>query len=240
MSYERLYKYYDRFVGVCYDNLSALISSVLGAFDISGRVLDIACGTGELTKRLYDLKFDMVGLDLSDKMLMKAREKCGAEFVKGDMTDFSFDEKFSAAVCTLDAVNHLDSVDSVKSFIRCTSDALKSGGVFIFDINSPYKHKEILADNTFVYEDDEAYLVWKNEYDGDKGRVEISLDIFERSGELYERSHESFFEYDYTPEQIIDMLNESGLEVISISGGFGMEDIDEHTERYFIIARKAE
>ncbi len=240
MSYERLYKYYDRFVGVCYDDLSVLIASVLKSFDIKGKVLDIACGTGELTKRLHDLKFDMVGLDISDKMLEKAREKCGAEFIKGDMTNFSFDDKFSAAVCTLDSVNHLDSADSVKSFLRCVSRLLESGGVFIFDVNSQYKHREILADNTFVYEDDEAYIIWQNEYDEDNSRVKISLDIFEKTGDLYERSCESFFEYDYTSEQITDMLFESGFELICVSGGFDMEDIDEYTERYFIIARKAE
>ena len=240
MSYEHLYKCYDRFVGVDYDDVATLISSVFNSFDISGRVLDIACGTGELTKRLCDKGFEMTGLDISEKMLGIAEGKCNARFIKGDMTEFSLSDGFSAAVCTLDAVNHLESKYAVKSFFRCTYDALKSDGIFVFDINSPYKHKEILSNNTFVFEDEKTYLVWKNEYDGDKRRVNISLDLFTQSNGLYERSSESFYEYDYSIDEIKDMLYQTGFEIINISGGYDMEEIDEYTERYFIIAGKAE
>lgn len=238
MSYDILAECYDNFVGVDYDDIAALISSVLYSFDISGKVLDLACGTGEVTARLCESGFDMTGLDLSDNMLFKAREKCDARFLKGDMTDFSFEEKFSVAICTLDSINHLDSLDNVKKAFGCVFKALKAGGLFVFDINSVYKHKEILADNSFVYEDSKHFLIWRNEYSKKLSRVKLTLDLFIRQSDCYKRESESFFEYDYPLEDICSALEEVGFNVIDISGDYDMEEINEDTERYFIVAGK--
>lgn len=238
MSYDTLALCYDSFVGVDYDDLSALISSVLCSFDINGKVLDIACGTGEVTARLCKSGFDMTGLDLSANMLSKAREKCNAKFLQGDMTDFSFEENFSAAVCTLDSINHLESIQKVKKAFGCVFKALKAGGLFIFDINSVYKHKEVLAYNSFVYEDPRYFLTWRNEYSEKLSRVKLTLDLFIREGNGYKRESENFFEYDYTLEDICSALEEVGFNIIDISGGYEMEEIDDATERYFIIAGK--
>lgn len=238
MSYDVLASCYDSFVGVDYDDVSALISSVFCSFDISGRVLDLACGTGEVTARLCESGFEMTGLDLSDNMLLKAREKCEARFLKGDMTDFSFEEKFSAAICTLDSINHLESIEKVRQAFRCAFNCLEAGGLFIFDINSVYKHREILADNSFVYEDSRHFLTWRNRYSKELSRVELMLDLFIRQENGYKRESESFFEYDYPLEDICSALEEVGFNVIDISGEYEMEEIKDDTERYFIIAGK--
>ena len=219
MSYDALASCYDSFVGADYDDISALISSVLYSFDISqGKILDLACGTGEITKRFCELGFDMTGLDLSENMLLKARKKCDAEFVKGDMTNFSFEGKFSAVICTLDSINHLESMDKIKK---------------AFD--SVYK---CLDDNSYVYEDSNYFLTWRNEYDEELSRVKIVLDLFSREGNGYKRESESFFEYDYALRDICSALKESGFSVIDISGEYDMEEIKDDTERYFIIAGK--
>lgn len=239
MSYDALASCYDSFVGADYDDISALISSVLYSFDISGgKILDLACGTGEITQRFCKLGFDMTGLDLSGNMLIKAREKCSAKFIKGDMTDFSFKEKFSAVICTLDSINHLESIDKIKKAFDCVYKCLDATGLFIFDMNSVYKHREVLADNSFVYENSDCFLSWRNEYDEELARVKIVLDLFARQENGYKRESESFFEYDYALEDICSLLEEVGLNVIDISGDYDMEEINDDTERYFIVAGK--
>ncbi len=239
MSYDALASCYDSFVGADYDDISALISSVLYSFDISqGKILDLACGTGEITKRFCELGFDMTGLDLSENMLLKARKKCDAEFVKGDMTNFSFEGKFSAVICTLDSINHLESMDKIKKAFDSVYKCLDDIGLFIFDMNSIYKHREILSDNSYVYEDSNYFLTWRNEYDEELSRVKIVLDLFSREGNGYKRESESFFEYDYALRDICSALKESGFSVIDISGEYDMEEIKDDTERYFIIAGK--
>lgn len=238
MSYDILASCYDSFVGVDYDDVSALISSVLYSFDISGKVLDLACGTGEVTTRLCELGFDVTGLDLSEKMLSYAREKCDARFLQGDMTDFSFNENFSAVICTLDSINHLESIEKVKKAFGCVYKCLKDGGLFIFDVNSVYKHKEILADNSFVYEDSRYFLTWRNMYSEELSNVKLTLDLFIRQEDCYKRESESFFEYDYSLEDICLALEEIGFNVIDVSGEYEMEEIKDDTERYFIVAGK--
>lgn len=238
MSYDILAECYDNFVGVDYDDITALISSVLYSFDISGKVLDLACGTGEVTARLCESGFDVTGLDLSGNMLARASKKCSARFIKGDMTDFSFEEKFSAVICTLDSINHLESAQKVKKAFGCVFEALKAGGLFIFDINSVYKHRELLADNSFVYEDSRYFLTWRNRYSEELARVKITLDLFVRHENGYTRESESFFEYDYPLEDICSLLEEVGFNVIDISGDYDMEEINDDTERYFIVAGK--
>ncbi|MCD8329023.1 MAG: class I SAM-dependent methyltransferase [Ruminococcus sp.] len=236
MSYDVLASCYDSFVGVNYDDLSALIMSVFQSFDINGEVLDLACGTGELSLRLNNAGYKVTGLDLSDEMLKRAREKCQATFVKGDMTDFSLDNPFRAVVCTLDCINHLRNIEDVKKTFACVYNSLDVGGVFIFDVNSPYKHKEILADNSFVYEDEQNLLVWRNDYDERLSRVGITLDLFKSNGDCYKRESESFFEYDYSLEEICSALEQCGFNVIDVSSEYEMEEVTPDTERYFIIS----
>ena len=105
-------------------------------------------------------------------------------------------------------------------------------------MNSVYKHREILSDNSYVYEDSNYFLTWRNEYDEELSRVKIVLDLFSREGNGYKRESESFFEYDYALRDICSALNESGFSVIDISGEYDMEEIKDDTERYFIIAGK--
>ena len=154
------------------------------------------------------------------------------------MTDFSFKEKFSAVICTLDSINHLESIDKIKKAFDCVYKCLDATGLFIFDMNSVYKHREVLADNSFVYENSDCFLSWRNEYDEELARVKIVLDLFARQENGYKRESESFFEYDYALEDICSLLEEVGLNVIDISGDYDMEEINDDTERYFIVAGK--
>lgn len=235
--YEVLSRCYDRFVGVDYDSLAAVVSSVLQAFDVRGRVLDLACGTGELTARLKLSGLNMTGADLSENMLNIARKKCGAEFLKLDMTELCFDSEFEAVVCTLDVINHLDSLDMVEKVFSGVNRALVSGGVFIFDINSVYKHKEILGNNTFTYNEDDMRLVWENRL-LDRNRAEISLSLTLKTPEGEEHLSESFIETAWELDDVKQRLKKCGFAIDEIYSGFFMDEPDNETERYFFIARK--
>lgn len=238
MPYSALSSVYDRFVGADYDAIAALVASILNAFDVKGKVLDVACGTGELTSRLKASGFEVSGTDASDEMLEIAKAKCNAYFFKSDMCSLPQKCEFEACVCTLDSLNHLNGKDSLRQAFESINGVLKPGGVFIFDMNTLFKHREILADNTFVYEDESSYVVWQNSATDD-GRVDISLDIFSKLEEgNYKRQTESFSEYAYELSVLKDMLTDAEFEIVDISSGFEMEEIDDECERYFFIVRK--
>ena len=88
---------------------------------------------------------------------------------------------------------------------------LAPDGVLIFDVNTVYKHRQILGDNTFVFEDEDRYLVWQNHLEGN--RVDFTLDLFERTeaGELYRRDGEEFSETAYSPKEMAAILDRAGL-----------------------------
>ena len=109
----------------------------------------------------------------------------------------------------------------------------------MFDVNTPYKHEHILADNTFVYDTDEVYCVWQNEYQGD-GRTDIYLDFFaedEESG-MYDRYSDDFSETAYPAEKIKELLCEAGFEICACYEYLTENEPTEESEKLTFVARK--
>ena len=163
---------YNHFAGI-YDELTENVSYSERAEYISGffhkysvkrgaKILDLACGTGSFTAEFSRLGYDVTGADISCEMLSVAENKCSgnASFVCADMRDFAFSEPFDACVCCLDSINHLDSINDVAKTFKCVYNSLRPGGIFVFDVNTLYKHENVLGDNTFVFDEDEFFLSW--------------------------------------------------------------------------------
>ena len=198
MSYEVFADFYDALTdNVDYAVLSKTICSLLARYGLDrGLLLDLGCGTGTLSVLLAKAGYEVVGADISPDMLAVAQEKAFAAgqdilFLCQDMTRLDLYGTIDAAVCTLDALNHLPSRAAVEEALRRVSLFLNPGGVFIFDTNTLYKHREVLGNNTFVYDTDEVYCVWQNELQSDEKTVDISLDFFMPASDdapFYERA----------------------------------------------------
>ncbi len=145
----------------------------------------------------------------------------------------------NAAICTLDSINHLTIEADVIETFRRVSLFLEPGGAFIFDVNTVYKHREILADNTFVYDTPEVYCVWQNSLNEDDS-VDITLDFFEEDDGAYYRSYESFSERAYPLSEIENWLSAAGLSVMHIYDELTQNDINDTTQRAVIVAVKPE
>ncbi len=178
-------------------------------------VLDLACGTGSLSLELARLGYDVIGVDGSPDMLAEAMEKklrqqADVLFLCQDMDGLDLYGTVDAAVCALDSLNHITDAGTVQQVFDRVSLFLAPGGVFLFDVNSLYKHREILAGQTFVYDFGDLYCVWQNACE-DGETVDISLDIFaQEEGEGYRRYTESFSERAYSHEQILEFIEKSG------------------------------
>lgn len=114
----------------------------------------------------------------------------------------------------------------------------RSWGVFIFDVNTEYKHKYVLGDNTFVYENDDVYCVWQNGYNEEDKSVDISLDFFEEENGVYRRSCEDFTEIAFSDETIRAFLKEAGFSDIKSYGEMKKTPPSETEERIIYVARK--
>ena len=244
MSYSSFGSVYDLLTeNVDYSSIAERICSLLRENGVSkGLLLDNACGTGTLSLLLSQKGYDVIGADASGEMLCEAMEKAaekGADilFLNQDMTSLDLFGTIKACVCTLDSINHLDNIEEVKKAFSKVSLFTEKGGVFIFDVNTLYKHREILADNIFVYDTENVYCVWQNEADG--GSVNISLDFFTKTDDgSFIRTGEYFSETAYKLEEIEAALKESGFSVKNIFDGYTDKPVTEKTERAVFVCIK--
>lgn len=238
--------YYDLLTeNVDYEKRCDYICDLLAENGVGkGILLDLACGTGSLSVLLSQRGFDVIGTDASEDMLTKAQEKKyeaapDAIFLCQKMEELDLFGTINAAVCTLDSINHVTDEKKVREIFRRVSLFMEDEGIFIFDVNTPYKHREILANNTFVYDLDEVYCVWQNSTD-ENLLTNVSLDIFEydEESESYVRYGEEFSEKGYELELLKGFAEEFRFETIGIFEEMTKEPVKETTQRAVFVLKK--
>lgn len=242
MAYNEFAYFYDEFNGEAdYEALYARIKAQLDAHGITGGILaDLGCGTGELTLMLAQAGYDMIGIDQSEEMLCVVRDKAeqlglsgGLLLLQQDLCALDLYGTIRGAVSTFDTLNHIPDLDKA---IANAAFFMEKGGVFLFDMNTPYKHQAVLGENVFTFEEEDARCVWRNHYDPDARRVKITVDIdYQETGEHF---HEEFFEYTYTLAEIKAALEKNGFTLESVCDGESFGPLTEESERYFFCAVK--
>ncbi len=220
MSYDAFARYYDELTAnIDYPALARYYDSIIAACGgRRGILLDLACGTGSLSVPLAGLGYDVIGTDASPEMLDVAMSKPheGIQYLCQDMTELDMFGTIDAAVCALDSLNHLGSEEELRDVFGRVALFMNSGGVFAFDVNTPYKHEHVLADSTFVYETEKVFCVWENEYAG-SGVTDIQLDFFERGdNDTYTRSSDDFSETAWERSVIERLLADAGFELCAV------------------------
>ncbi len=187
-------------------------------------VLDLACGSGTLSGELVARGVDVIGVDGSPEMLMEAQEKSAPFGDKWmllcqDMRDLDLYGTVDGAVCMLDALNHLTETRDLEEVFRRLGLFIRPDGLFIFDVNTPYKHEKVLGDHVFVYDEPDFYCVWQNRYFPHRRETAIDLDFFvPDENEQYIRYHEQFRERAYSLKTWETLLQKAGFEVLAQFG----------------------
>ncbi|MBR4910648.1 MAG: methyltransferase domain-containing protein [Clostridia bacterium] len=206
-------------------------------------LLDLACGTGGISNEFASRGISVIGVDISEEMLSFAQEKSRAAgldvmYLCQGAAELDLYGTVDGAVCCLDSLNHITDYKEFCRAIAKVSLFLEKDSLFIFDMNTTYKHKKVLGDNTFVIEEGDLYCVWQNAYYADERLTEITLDFFERSGDSYIRSTENFFERAYTDREVIAALKAAGLELIAVYGDMKYAPPQRNEERKIFVAKK--
>lgn len=245
MSYDVFSGFYDSLTdNVEYKKRADYFCRLLSLCGInSGILLDLGCGTGSMSVEMAARGFDVIGVDSSVGMLNQAHQKAFESGKQILLLNQSMDEidlygTVDCAICVLDGVNHLDGEAQIKATFDKVSLFMNPGGAFAFDVNTLYKHKNVLADNVYVYETDDVYCVWQNSYNEADSSVDITLDFFEEEDGVYYRSEEAFTEKAYELSQIQNWLELSGFEVIGIYDDLTFDNVKPDSERAVFLAKK--
>ena len=237
LNYSVLAKYYDKFTQNDCDYVRWSQYLYNAASRANARELvDIACGTGKMTKLLVGSGLKVIGVDQSTEMLNVARESCRANFVEQDMKKLVLPHQVDMATCVNDGVNYLKPSELTPFFTRVAT-CLKRGAPFIFDVSSPYKLTSVIGNNVFYWDDDKETLLWTNSNDG--GSVEMNLTLFVQNGSgAYERFDERHVQYVHTQQTICSSLNDAGFEVVEVTADYGEQLLDTSLRVTFYAIKK--
>ena len=245
-AYTSFTRVYDTFMdNIPYEEWAVYLTGLLNEYGVNdGLVLDLGCGTGNMTELLAKEGYDMIGVDNAEEMLeiaMEKREKSGHDilYLLQDMREFELYGTVRAVVSVCDSVNYIDEEEDLTEVFRLVNNYLDPGGVFIFDFNTLYKYREILGDRTIAENREDCSFIWDNYYYEEERINEYELSIFIREKEnLFRRYEETHFQRGYTLDEMIRMIKDSGLEFVTAYDAFTREAPKEDSERIYVIARE--
>lgn len=207
-------------------------------------IVELGCGTGNLTKELAKLPADILAMDNAEEMLTIAWEKLedcdNVQIVNMDIRNLDgvlAEGETDIVVALLDTMNYMTDTADFKGILQHAYDALRKGGVFSFDLNSENKLFEVLGENTYCYEVDNVFYTWESERNGDLVHFYLNFFIEEEDGR-YTRIDEGQVERYYPTADVRAMLDDIGftfLDIVDLDTG---EAVTETTQRILFSARK--
>ena len=242
--YDTLAPYYAKFNGeVDYSRMADFVMNTFSKYYDGAvtDVLDLGCGSGNMTFPLLERGYGMIGVDISEEMLAEARaQQRGGDvlWLCQDMRSFELYGTVEGAVCTLDGINHLLRSADVRTCFSLVHNYLVPDGIFIFDVNTPYKFKEIYGENTYVFEEDGSFCVWQNAFVPRSGRCRFTIDLFKEGADgRYDRVMVDREEQMYSEKKLRQMLEDTGFTVLSVLDDYTNDAPCDTTERWTFVAR---
>ncbi|WP_409270729.1 class I SAM-dependent DNA methyltransferase [Neobacillus sp. SCS-31] len=248
MSYGRFAYLYDQLMeDAPYDEWVAYVLNAWEKFGLGREksLLDLGCGTGELSLRFAQQGFSVTGVDLSADMLSVARAKSedagfSIPFYEQDMAQLEVPGNYGIIGIFCDSLNYLRTEEEVKSTFLHAASHLSHGGLLIFDVHSTDKIENGFVNKSFSLNGDRVSYIWDS-FSGDEPysvEHEISFFVLDESDGRYDRFDEVHYQRSYQVEDYRGWLTEAGLTVVSITADFKNSSPVSDSERIFFVAKK--
>ena len=245
-AYEKFAQVYDLFMdNIDYEGWAEYVTDRLREYEITdGLVLELGCGTRTMTGLLAGKGYDMIGVDNSEEMLAEAMEKrveSGQDilYLLQDMQEFELYGTVRAVVSVCDSLNYITDRDELRHVFELVNNYLDPEGIFLFDMNTVHKYRDLLGDTTIAENRDEGSFIWDNSYDEEEGLNYYELAVFlPREDGLYEKSEEVHCQKAYPQEEIETLIKEAGMELLAVYDAYTLNPATEDSERLFFVARE--
>lgn len=223
-----------------YEKIYKFIREVLGKKSLEPElILEMACGTGGLTEKLAR-DYKIHAFDLSDDMLSVCENKIRSKnlkLFKQNMVGFSAPASYDAIFSVGDSLNYVTDEKDFEAAIKSSYDHLKDGGIFIFDLNTEYKFKNIPP--VTVDEVEDVLYLWENIYDEEEKLNTYGVNFFRNIKDNdYKRFYEEHLERAYDLTFVKNLLEKIGFKEIEVYDDYEFKAVGEKTSRYTIVARK--
>jgi len=227
-----------------YDSWYELLLKLIKDYQVKGKdVLDLACGTGQMTHRLSKSGFKAMGVDLSSQMLEQAQTKAFEQalkcrFINQDIRHLELFQQYDFIVSYCDGMNYMIEDEDLKGFLDSIHTYLKDEGYFFIEISSYYKLSQVLKQNTFTEVNPDVAYIWDNNFDSTTHILDFDLTLFVDKNGLYERFDESHKQRAFKQEDLKDLFRASGLDLMELLDSDTGEQVKETSERWLLVGRK--
>ncbi|MFD1850216.1 class I SAM-dependent DNA methyltransferase [Oceanobacillus bengalensis] len=245
MAYQQMANLYDKLMSEApYDEWANFTIEKLKNRDIN-KMVDLGCGTGEITTRLSAAGYQLIGVDNSTDMLAYAEHKANErnlsiQWLHQDLRELEGLSDIDVAVSYCDVINYITEEEELQNVFQRTFDLLKNGGIFLFDVHSLHQVENHYKNNTFADVLDDAAYIWYCSQGDVPGEMYHDLTFFSLDDGKYIRFDEYHHQRTYSIQFYEKILYEAGFENVKIYADFSLnqENIHENAERIFFSAEK--
>ena len=249
-AYSKFAQVYDLFMdNIDYEGWADYVTDRLKEYGITdGLVLELGCGTGTMTGLLADRGYDMIGVDNSEEMLAEAMEKrveSGQDilYLLQDMQEFELYGTVRAVVSVCDSLNYITEREELLQVFRLVNNYLDPEGIFLFDMNTVHKYRDLMGDTTIAENREEGSFIWENFYDPEEMMNEYDLTVFVRENEeepdTFRRFQETHFQRGYTLEEMRGFIEEAGLVFLKAYDADTLEEVTPQSQRIYCVAQES-
>lgn len=222
-----------------YDKWCDYIENLFDAHNADvNSICELACGTGNMTAILKRRGYKMTASDISKDMLSVAKKKLkNTKLICSDMSEIKLKGKYDAFLCMIDGINYVIFPERLQRTFENVKKSLNKNGVFIFDVSSRYKLKNIIGDETFIHSDYDIFYSWQNRYIEKYSLSEMLLNFFVREGDSYSRFEERHLQRGWSEKQLRKMLEKAGFTEIDVYSELTFSAPESDCERLVFVCR---
>lgn len=246
MAYAVLAALYDGLMEeIDYQQWADYLDGLLRHFHCPGqRLVDLGCGTGSISIPLAEKGYQVIGLDLSAEMLQQAEQKAAGKqlalcWQQQDIVQLELEQEAAAMVATFDVFNHFLEPEDLQQCLLQIGEYLQDDGLLIFDVQTPWKLREYLGNNSYSWHSPQLDYIWDNDFDEDEQICTMHLTYFLRQENgLYRKVEEEQQERVYELEQLRLWLDFAGFSLLGVYRQLTMEEVGQQDPRAVFVARK--